>query len=1052
MLHADPSTGRTRRRRRHWIAWLVLAVTLPALVMEGLLVGETWRWMSVPIHALADGLVAMASFALAYVLLHGPASRVDRRATLQAAAFLVVGVFSGLHAATEPGWVFVLLYSLCAPIAGAVLVIAEIVPPGRAASPRRVTLVTISATTALGAAVMAGVLGDPSRSSAAVLADGRFSSIPSVLNTAGGLLLLVAGYASLRRNAARDASDRDHVGAVILLLAAAALAFPFSAIWDHMWWYWHALRVAGFLAAFIVVARTYARTVAQGQRYLRDIVETAPTGMFVVDGDTGTIVHANPAACEELGVPHGSLVGRPCRGLLCECKPGDCPLLDGDDPEYEVEETLRRSDGTLLPVVKRTRRVRLQGRDHLLGVFVGIRAQKEAEATARRESTKLSAMLSGMDEGVVFADADDVIVEVNPWFCRAVGLSRAELVGRPLRDLHPLGVVDGVLDRLRRLRDRPEAAPLLLQRRIAGADVLMRVQPITRGGEWEGVLLNVVDVSRLVDAQRALEGVNAQLARSAEEATLLKEQAEEAARAKSEFLANMSHEIRTPLTAVLGYTDLLSEEGHASVEGREWLRTIRRNGEHLLGIIGDILDLSKSDAGRLSLWPTRASLPALLADVASMMRVRARQKGLALDVDCGPVLPETILADEGRLRQILINLVGNAIQFTESGHVRIEARFLPDWRPGEAGVRLAVVDTGVGIPKEVVAKLGRPFFQGDASTSRRHGGTGLGLAITRRLAELMGSGLAIESEPGRGSTFSVTIPTGPIDGVPLLERPNEALRAGTEPPDGSPTALPSLAGIRVLLAEDGLDNQRLIGTLLRKAGARVDVAPNGLVARERALMDRPDVVLMDMQMPEMDGYEATRRLISDGFRRPILALTAHAMHEDRDRCVEAGCADYLSKPIDRRRLLETIASHVGRTASASQDRPAVLPPHGQAHAALPGDVAREDDDGARLRSRFADDPDLSPIIGPFVHGLADTVAAMEVALNEGALPALARAAHQLTGAGGSYGYPEITERARALQLAAKEGDRAAADDALRVLRGTCHAAVRGLEAAESHAA
>ncbi len=406
----------------------------------------------------------------------------------------------------------------------------------------------------------------------------------------------------------------------------------------------------------------------------------------------------------------------------------------------------------------------------------------------------------------------------------------------------------------------------------------------------------------------------------------LYEAGESATRAKSEFLANMSHEIRTPMTAILGYAEVLAGQLE-NPEHLEALNIIRRNGDHLLRIINDILDLSKIDAGKLQIERLACSPVAVAADVVSLMRVRARGKGLGLDLEFAGPVPETILTDSVRLRQILVNLVGNAVKFTETGGVRLVVRLAG--RDGtEPKLLCDVVDTGIGMTAAQIDRLFQPFQQAEASTARRYGGTGLGLAISKRLATFLGGDIAVSSQPGKGSTFTLTIDPGPLEGVALVEPTSEAIAAPT-PKAASQTPLPQL-NCRVLLAEDGLDNQRFISFLLRKTGAEVTTVVNGQKAVEMALATFPgwgrrhddprdpfDVILMDMQMPVMDGYEATRRLRNEGYAGPIIALTAHAMADDRQKCLDAGCDGYATKPIDRATLLKTIVDALQRHRSSS---------------------------------------------------------------------------------------------------------------------------------------
>ena len=380
--------------------------------------------------------------------------------------------------------------------------------------------------------------------------------------------------------------------------------------------------------------------------------------------------------------------------------------------------------------------------------------------------------------------------------------------------------------------------------------------------------------------------------------------AQKAAQAKSEFLATMSHEIRTPMTAILGFTDELladAARGASAPPPQSALLTIKRNGEHLLRLINDILDVAKLESGKLVASIEACSPREIVASVTELLRPSATEKCLRLETDVSSDVPQTVHSDPTRLRQILLNLVGNAIKFTASGEVGIRARFAPAVDGAAAMLVLEISDTGIGLTTEQRSRLFEPFSQADGSMARRFGGTGLGLAISRRYARLLGGDISIESAPSRGSTFRVTIA---VDGPALADRDGELASA-------RPIALRG----RVLLAEDGQDNRALIVRILERAGLHVEVAANGLEAATMAigalLSGTPyDVVLMDMQMPELTGDEAVRALRADGYTGPIVALTAQALAGDREACLAAGCDDYATKPIERAALLGLLARFV----------------------------------------------------------------------------------------------------------------------------------------------
>jgi len=432
--------------------------------------------------------------------------------------------------------------------------------------------------------------------------------------------------------------------------------------------------------------------------------------------------------------------------------------------------------------------------------------------------------------------------------------------------------------------------------------------------------------ARLADekANRRLEAINQDLERTIEQANQMAVAAESANFSKSEFLANMSHEIRTPMTAILGFAELLrgalENRADISTECKQAVDTIHRNGEYLLRIINDILDLSKIEAGKLIVEQVPCDPYQIMREVKSLMQVRADAKGLPLEIEVIGRLPRTIHTASTRLRQILINLLGNAIKFTETGGAKLTARFIESASDGPA-IHFDVLDTGIGMSPEQAAVLFHPFQQADASMTRRFGGTGLGLTITKRLAVMLGGDITVESEPGTGSVFHVTVATGPLEGVEFVDFTAEE-QPTPLPAEVQSASEPSRIEARILLVEDGPDNQRLISFLLRKAGAEVSLAENGAVAVEQVLAASEqgksfDLILMDMQMPVMDGYEATRVLRQKGHTGPIIALTAHAMEGDREKCLAAGCDDFATKPIDRKHLLTVISRYLPVSAAAS---------------------------------------------------------------------------------------------------------------------------------------
>ena len=426
-------------------------------------------------------------------------------------------------------------------------------------------------------------------------------------------------------------------------------------------------------------------------------------------------------------------------------------------------------------------------------------------------------------------------------------------------------------------------------------------------------------LKQLKDRSDKLEQASSELEVQAAHLKQASIDAEAASRAKSEFLANMSHEIRTPMTAVLGYTDLLLEESWGRPHSIKLIEVIQRNGNYLLDLINDILDLSKIESGGLTIETIPFSLIDKLHGILDLMSVRAEHQEIRFTLSFENKIPIQIKSDPTRLKQILINLVGNAIKFTpDGGKVSLKTSYQTT-ESGEPFLQFKIQDTGIGMTPEQVKNLYQPFVQADNSTTRKFGGTGLGLAISKRLAEMLGGDLSCESTPEVGTTFTLTIKIGDLESLEFHDDPQAALKSVGQVSQKATRQdkLPDQACSRkcsVLLAEDGVDNQRLISTLLKKEGAEVEIVENGDIAVKSALLALEDgnpfdVILMDMSMPVLDGYGATRKLREEGYNLPIVALTAHAMNGDRQKCLEAGCTDYATKPVNRKKLREIIETY-----------------------------------------------------------------------------------------------------------------------------------------------
>jgi signal transduction histidine kinase/CheY-like chemotaxis protein/HPt (histidine-containing phosphotransfer) domain-containing protein len=519
------------------------------------------------------------------------------------------------------------------------------------------------------------------------------------------------------------------------------------------------------------------------------------------------------------------------------------------------------------------------------------------------------------------------------------------------------------------------------------------------GGKPGGVLVSFDDVTELEEKE-------AELRKS-------KNEAEAANQAKSDFLANMSHEIRTPMNAILGFTEVLKRGyGKRGQDSKKYLNTIHASGKHLLELINDILDLSKVESGRLELETRRFAPHLTIHEVIQILGVRAREKGITLEfVPQGPI-PETIDSDPGRLRQIITNLVGNAIKFTEEGGVRVLARL--ERSSGEPRLVIEVTDTGIGMAAEQLDAIFDPFVQADTSITRRFGGTGLGLAISRRFAQALGGDITVRSEAGKGSTFTVTLETGPLDAVTLLE-PREALAADSEIKVVKSERW-EFPAAHILVVDDGDENRELLRLVLEEAGLRVDGAENGQVGVDKALAQPFDAILMDIQMPVMDGLTATRMLREQGIQTPIVALTANAMKGFEQELRAGGFTDYMTKPIDLDALMEKLAELLGGEAREQ------LGVDQELHWASSEESAPSNTSlgSAPIVSRLAAaNPRLWAIVARFVDRLDEQLGAMESAWKAKDFNELAELAHWLKGAGGTVGYDVFTDPALRLEEQAK---------------------------------
>ena len=655
-----------------------------------------------------------------------------------------------------------------------------------------------------------------------------------------------------------------------------------------------------------------------------------------------------------------------------------------------------------------------------------ISARRAAEAQRLRdlaEIEKLGLVAKATRHSVIIADARGRVEWVNDAFTALTGYTLEEVAGEK-----PGDVLQGP-------DTCPETKTRIGETLRRGEAVCEEIVNYCKGGTGYPIRLEIEPVRDDVGAIVNFVAIQVDLReQKAQEAALLeaKNAAEAANRTKSAFLANMSHEIRTPLNGILGFADVLRAGDAGPEQTEEYLDTIRSSGDHLLELINDILDLSKVEAGKMEFEPVRCDPHAVIAAVLSSLRVKAVEKGLTLECRWAGEAPETVVTDPGRLRQLLTNLVGNAIKFTESGSVRLLAALEDDAETGEPRFVVEVHDTGEGVPADKLETIFKPFAQADASVTRRHGGTGLGLAIGRKVAEGLGGTLTATSRVGWGSVFRLAVDPGNLRGVARRSAVSGDSVNGfsaVPPADGAPPAGPAggepgavRAGARVLLVEDGEVNRRLIGVVLGRAGVTPAEAVDGRAgvdaATAAAAAGEPfDLILMDMQMPVLDGYAAAAELRAGNLRTaagapvPVIALTAHAMDGDRDRCLAAGCTDYLSKPVRPADLLAKLAALLPADADAAED---CEPP-----------------DGPVLCELAPGDEDLREVAADFAASLPARIGDCRTHLAAGDRAGLERAAHQLKGAGGTLGFAPLTAPAAALESAA--ADPGAGEEALEDL-------------------
>jgi len=625
---------------------------------------------------------------------------------------------------------------------------------------------------------------------------------------------------------------------------------------------------------------------ALSENRLAAILAAAPFPLAVLHRHDGRVLYANQRAGRLMGMPVEQLIGRRLPKGTVQSR--DRARLMArlaergfvDDLELRVRGAGGRPFWALVSMIPFE-----QDGPAVLVACNDITVRKAVESALQDQLALHQTVIDTIPNAIFYKDTEGRHLGCNRAFVELVGMPRDQIIGSDLRTL------GGDAELVARAADSDRSL-ISGERRMDVYETTVRHPTgwVMRALMHKAAFRNTD--GKVVGIVGAVTDISDRIAFE-DELTRARDQAEAANRAKSEFLAVISHEIRTPMNGILGMAHLLLDTKLDAVQ-HEYAATIHSSGEALLTILNDILDFSRLEAGRTSVQDEVFDLPTALEGVVALMAPRAREKAVELSLDLAPDVPAALIGDVARLRQVLLNLVGNAVKFTEKGGVAVSV-FLTGRREGKLLLRFDVRDTGVGIPAEARHLLFTSFSQADSSISRRFGGTGLGLAISKRLVELMGGEIGVESEIGRGSRFWFTLPFGPADGLPAI------------PHDGPPAL--AERPLHVLLAEDNPVNRIVAERVLAKAGHRVTTAGNGVEAVAAVSDGSFDLVLMDVHMPEMDGFEATRRiraLPGPAARTPIIALTANVLAGDMERCVEAGMDGYLAKPFKPTELLATV--------------------------------------------------------------------------------------------------------------------------------------------------
>lgn len=745
------------------------------------------------------------------------------------------------------------------------------------------------------------------------------------------------------------------------------------------------------------VQRTISSLEDSEQRFRR-IADASPVLLWISD-QAGNRTLSNKAWCDFTGLTQEQSLADCWRESV---HPDDRGVYQAkwnqivkSQSKFQHEYRLRHISGTYRWVMEQA--IPLFSSAGRLEAYVAscvdLSLRSSDELQYQHNEARFRAVSEAAPLGIVVTDSNGNCVYSNGRFQDISGLSIEECLGSGwLKRIHP-DDYDGISNAWNQANKTAKSFEHILRYQRSDGSISwcnLKAAAINATDTVSGWVSTIEDVTEKRQAEDELKAAK----QAAEAATL----------AKSQFLANMSHEIRTPLTAIIGFADALREEARVEPSHRHCLDVILNNGRHLLSIINQILDLSKIDAGALTIEHSACSIVDLLEELKVMFAPTAAEKSIAFEINYKWPLPRSITTDPLRLKQILINLIGNAIKFTSTGGVAVNV----SWNSSTHHAAFEISDTGIGLSNDEIENLFKPFYQANQSATRSFGGTGLGLSISRRLINALGGSITITSEPNKGSVFSFEIKSyGESTTATMQRAANDIDRLN----ESLTTEIPALDG-RILFADDALDNRRLVEHLIRKTGAKITMVENGQEATKIAIEENFDLILMDVQMPVMDGLTATRQIRAAGVKTPIVAVSAGAMTSDVEKALEAGCCMHLSKPFDRQSFYHLISKYLKDTRQ-QREAPAA---NGSQIISTPIYSTLNDDDA-----------EMQELVKEFISSLSDRLSELSHYLNNQSWDDLAAKSHKLKGSAGMYGFSEIAGAAAELEKAAKTNDRLLAE-------------------------